>query len=119
MVGELVAGLCVVFADFAEDMGADMQSVGCLLYGNLLTLNNIGTLNWHYNNTLNQLNKQDKNTTEYYVYDYQGSRVRAVIESDNQVQSQKDYYLRLAGYHWHQSRWWIAGFRCYGCCLGG
>jgi hypothetical protein len=32
--------------------------------GNLLTLNNIGTLNWHYNNTLNQLNKQDKNTTE-------------------------------------------------------
>jgi hypothetical protein len=24
--------------------------------GNLLTLNNIGTLNWHYNNTLNQLN---------------------------------------------------------------
>ncbi|SSC08958.1 RHS repeat domain-containing protein [bacterium endosymbiont of Bathymodiolus sp. 5 South] len=59
--------------------------------GNLLTLNNIGTLNWHYNNTLNQLNKQDKNTTEYYVYDYQGSRVRAVIESDNQVQSQKDY----------------------------
>jgi hypothetical protein len=35
--------------------------------GNLLTLNNIGTLNWHYNNTLNQLNKQDKNTTEYYV----------------------------------------------------
>jgi hypothetical protein len=31
VVGELVAGLCVVFADFAEDMGADMQSVGCLL----------------------------------------------------------------------------------------
>jgi hypothetical protein len=35
--------------------------------------------------------KQDKNTTEYYVYDYQGSRVRTVIESDNQVQSQRDY----------------------------
>jgi hypothetical protein len=48
--------------------------------GNLLTLNNIGTLNWHYNNTLNQLNKQDKNTTEYYVYDYQGSRVRTVMK---------------------------------------
>jgi hypothetical protein len=31
VVGELVAGLCVVFADLAEDMGADMQSVGCLL----------------------------------------------------------------------------------------
>jgi hypothetical protein len=25
--------------------------------GNLLVLNNIGTLNWHYNNTLNQLTK--------------------------------------------------------------
>jgi hypothetical protein len=25
--------------------------------GNLLTLNNIGTLDWHYNNTLNQLTK--------------------------------------------------------------
>ncbi|VVH64346.1 hypothetical protein BSPLISOX_1757, partial [uncultured Gammaproteobacteria bacterium] len=25
--------------------------------GNLLTLNNIGTLHWHYNNTLNQLTK--------------------------------------------------------------
>jgi hypothetical protein len=22
-------------------------------------------------------------------------------------------------YNWHQSRWWIAGFRCHGCCLGG
>jgi hypothetical protein len=28
--------------------------------GNLLTLDNIGTLNWHYNNTLNQLTKADK-----------------------------------------------------------
>jgi hypothetical protein len=35
-----------------------------------------GTLNWHYNNTLNQLTKADKsNITEYYVYDYQGNRV--------------------------------------------
>ena len=60
--------------------------------GNLLTLDNIGTLNWHYNNTLNQLTKTDKsNTTEYYVYDYQGNRVRSVVESNNQVQSQRDY----------------------------
>ncbi|VVH64669.1 hypothetical protein BSPLISOX_1849, partial [uncultured Gammaproteobacteria bacterium] len=60
--------------------------------GNLLTLNNIGTLHWHYNNTLNQLTKTDKsNTTEYYVYDYQGNRVRSVVESNNQVQSQRDY----------------------------
>jgi hypothetical protein len=29
--------------------------------GNLLTLNNIGTLHWHYNNTLNQLTKANKN----------------------------------------------------------
>ena len=60
--------------------------------GNLLTLNNIGTLHWHYNNTLNQITKADKsNTTEYYVYDYQGNRVRSVVESNNQVQSQRDY----------------------------
>ncbi|VVH64884.1 hypothetical protein BSPLISOX_464, partial [uncultured Gammaproteobacteria bacterium] len=60
--------------------------------GNLLTLDNIGTLNWHYNNTLNQLTKADKsNITEYYVYDYQGNRVRSVVESNNQVQSQRDY----------------------------
>jgi hypothetical protein len=39
--------------------------------GNLLTLDNIGDLDWHYNNTLNQLTKTDKsNTTEYYVYNY-------------------------------------------------
>jgi hypothetical protein len=45
-----------------------------------------------YNNTLNQLTKADKsNTTEYYVYDYQGNRVRSVVESNNQVQSQRDY----------------------------
>jgi hypothetical protein len=50
--------------------------------GNLLTLDNIGTLNWYYNNTLNKLTKTDKlNTIQYYVYDYQGRRVRTVIES--------------------------------------
>ncbi|SSC07737.1 RHS repeat-associated core domain-containing protein [bacterium endosymbiont of Bathymodiolus sp. 5 South] len=60
--------------------------------GNLLTLNSIDTLHWHYNNTLNQLTKTDKsNTTEYHVYDYQGNRVRSVVESNNQVQSQRDY----------------------------
>ncbi len=60
--------------------------------GNLLTLDNIGTLNWHYNNTLNQLTKADtSNTTEYYIYDYQGRRVRTVVESNNQVQNQRDY----------------------------
>ncbi len=60
--------------------------------GNLLTLDNIGTLDWHYNNTLNQLTKADKsNTTQYYVYDYQGKRVRTVVESNNQVQNQRDY----------------------------
>ena len=64
--------------------------------GNLLVLNNIGTLHWHYNNTLNQLTKTDKsNTTQYYVYDYQGNRVRTVIESDHQVQSQRDYLPAL------------------------
>jgi hypothetical protein len=53
--------------------------------GNLLTLDNIGTLHWHYNNSLNQLSKPDKsNTTQYYVYDYQGNRVRTVVESNNQ-----------------------------------
>ncbi|CAC9466786.1 hypothetical protein [uncultured Gammaproteobacteria bacterium] len=62
--------------------------------GNLLVLNNIGTLHWHYNNTLNQLTKTDKsNTTQYYVYDYQGKRVRTATatESNQQVQSQRDY----------------------------
>jgi calcineurin-like phosphoesterase family protein len=38
--------------------------------GNLLNLNNIGNLEWHYNNTLNKLTKVNKpNTTQYYVYD--------------------------------------------------
>ncbi|CAC9653743.1 Putative insecticidal toxin complex [uncultured Gammaproteobacteria bacterium] len=60
--------------------------------GNLLTLDNIGTLDWHYNNTLNQLTKADtSNTTEYYIYDYQGRRVRTMVESNNQVQNQRDY----------------------------
>jgi hypothetical protein len=44
--------------------------------GNLLTLDNIGTLHWHYNNMLNKLTKSNKsNAIEYYVYDYQGNRV--------------------------------------------
>ncbi len=60
--------------------------------GNLLALHNIGTLHWHYNNTLNQLTKADRsNATQYYVYDYQGNRVRSVVESNNQIQSQRDY----------------------------
>ncbi|CAC9536018.1 hypothetical protein [uncultured Gammaproteobacteria bacterium] len=64
--------------------------------GNLLNLNNIGNLEWHYNNTLNKLTKADKpNTTEYYVYDYQGKRVRTVVESNNQTQSQRDYLPSL------------------------
>ncbi|CAC9640383.1 RHS repeat-associated core domain-containing protein [bacterium endosymbiont of Bathymodiolus sp. 5 South] len=64
--------------------------------GNLLTLNNIGTLHWHYNNTLNQLTTADKNNTvEYYIYDYQGNRVRTVVESNHQAQSQRDYLPSL------------------------
>jgi hypothetical protein len=47
--------------------------------GNLLNLNNIGNLEWHYNNTLNKLTKANKpNTIQHYVYDYQGKRVRTV-----------------------------------------
>jgi hypothetical protein len=34
--------------------------------GNLLVLDNIGILNWYYNNTLNKLSKPDK-PTQYYV----------------------------------------------------
>ncbi|VVM23695.1 hypothetical protein BSPWISOXPB_2342 [uncultured Gammaproteobacteria bacterium] len=64
--------------------------------GNLLTLNNIGTLDWHYNNTLNQLTKANKiNIIEYYVYDYQGNRARTVVESDHQAQSKRDYLPSL------------------------
>jgi len=64
--------------------------------GNLLNLDNIGTLNWHYNNTLNKLTKQHQaNTTEYYVYDHQGNRVRTAIESNYQAQSQKTYLPSL------------------------
>jgi len=62
--------------------------------GNLLTLNNIATLDWHYNNKLNKLNKKDK-TTEYYVYDYQGKRVRTVLEVNQQTQNQRDYLPSL------------------------
>ena len=64
--------------------------------GNLLNLNNIGNLEWHYNNTLNKLTKADKpNTTQYYVYNYQGKRVRTITESNHQVQSQRDYLPSL------------------------
>ncbi|VVH58594.1 hypothetical protein BSPCLSOX_739 [uncultured Gammaproteobacteria bacterium] len=64
--------------------------------GNLLGLNNIGNLEWHYNNTLNKLIKADKtNATEYCVYDYQGNRVRSVVEFNNQVQNQRDYLPSL------------------------
>jgi hypothetical protein len=42
-----------------------------------------------FKNTLNQLTKADRsNATQYYVYDYQGNRVRSVVESNNQIQSQ-------------------------------
>jgi hypothetical protein len=48
--------------------------------GNLLNLNNIGNLEWHYNNTLNKLTKANKsNTIQYYVYNYQGKRVRTQV----------------------------------------
>jgi hypothetical protein len=57
----------------------------------VLTLNNITALYCHYNNTLNQITKADSNTTQYYIYDYQGNRVRSVVESNNQIQSQRDY----------------------------
>ncbi|VVM25241.1 hypothetical protein BSPWISOXPB_1853 [uncultured Gammaproteobacteria bacterium] len=64
--------------------------------GNLLNLNNIGSLKWCYNNSLNQLTKADKpNTTQYYIYDYQGRRVRTVTESNHQVQNQRNYLLSL------------------------
>jgi insecticidal toxin complex protein TccC len=45
-------------------------------------------------NTLNKLTKADK-TTQYNVYDYQGNRVRTVIESNQQTQSQIDYLPAL------------------------
>ncbi|CAB5497885.1 Putative toxin subunit [Bathymodiolus thermophilus thioautotrophic gill symbiont] len=62
--------------------------------GNLSNLDNIGNLNWHYNNTLSKLTKQNK-TTEYYVYDHQGNRVRTVIETNDQIQSQRNYLPSL------------------------
>jgi hypothetical protein len=58
----------------------------------VLHLDNISNLDWYYNNTLNKLTKADKpNPTQYYVYDYQGKRVRTVTASNQQVQSQRDY----------------------------
>jgi hypothetical protein len=40
----------------------------------------MGNLDWHYNNTLNQLTKVDKsNTTQYSVYDYQGNPLCVVF----------------------------------------
>jgi insecticidal toxin complex protein TccC len=51
---------------------------------------------WYYNNTLNKLTKANKsNTIQYYVYNYQDKRVRTVIESSHQVQSQRDYLPSL------------------------
>jgi hypothetical protein len=45
---------------------------------------------------LNKLIKADKtNATEYYIYDYQGNRVRSVVEFNNQVQNQRDYLPSL------------------------
>jgi insecticidal toxin complex protein TccC len=32
---------------------------------------------------------------DYYIYDYQGNQVRSVIESDRQMQSQRDYLPSL------------------------
>jgi insecticidal toxin complex protein TccC len=43
-----------------------------------------------------RLTKADKpNTTQYYVYNYQGKRVRTITESNHQVQSQRDYLPSL------------------------
>jgi len=63
--------------------------------GNLSTLNNIGTLDWCYNNTLNKFTKKDNNTTEYHVYDHQGNRVRTVLESNQTIQRQRNYLPSL------------------------
>jgi hypothetical protein len=53
--------------------------------GNLLNLNNIGSLKWCYNNSLNQLTKADKpNTTQYYIYDYQGFSATVVVRVDGE-----------------------------------
>jgi len=63
--------------------------------GNLLALNNIGTLDWHYNNSLNKLTRDNKTTTEYYIYDYQGNRVRTVLEFNQKIQRQRGYLPSL------------------------
>jgi hypothetical protein len=62
--------------------------------GNLLHLDNIANLEWYYNNTLNKLTKADNNT-QYYVYDYQGSRVRTVIESNQQTTESLGFVIQL------------------------
>jgi hypothetical protein len=52
----------------------------------------MGTLDWHYNSTLSQLSKADKNTpTQFYVCDYQGNRVRTVVESTYLKQHQMSW----------------------------
>jgi hypothetical protein len=61
--------------------GSSADIKGIYANGNLLHLDNIANLEWYYNNTLNKLTKADK-TTQYNVYDYQGNRVRTVIESN-------------------------------------
>ena len=54
--------------------------------GNLLHLDNIANLEWYYNNTLNKLTKANKsNTIQYYVYNYQGKRVRTVTEFNQTI----------------------------------
>jgi hypothetical protein len=78
--GSVAIGVVVLVA---EDLGNNNQN-NFDTNGNLLNLNNIGNLKWHYNNTLNKLTKANKpNTTQYYVYNYQGKRVRTVIESSH------------------------------------
>jgi hypothetical protein len=72
-------------------------NIGERYHQNLLGLNNIGNLEWHYNNTLNKLIKADKtNATEYYIYDYQGNRVRSVVEFNNQVQNIISFFVGIA-----------------------
>jgi hypothetical protein len=42
-----------------------------------------------------QVGSNKSNAIEYYVYDYQGNRVRTVIESNHQTQNQRDYLPSL------------------------
>jgi HEAT repeat protein len=65
--GENLVFICAKFSIHIFCSGAHTN-------GNLLHLDNIANLEWCYNNTLNKLTKADKpNTTQYYVYDYQGN----------------------------------------------